>query len=56
MTEVDYVKPTTVHEAMQGDDWDQWQRAMKDEVKALQDDETWNLVRPPRDRDVMPGK
>ena len=29
---------------------------MKDDVKALQDNETWNLVRPPTDRDVMPGK
>ena len=29
---------------------------MKDEVKALQDNETWNLVRPPTDRDVKPGK
>ena len=28
---------------------------MKDEVKALQDNETWNLVRPPTDRDVIPG-
>ena len=29
---------------------------MKDEVKALQDNETWNLVRPPTDRNVIPGK
>ena len=29
---------------------------MKDKVKALQDNETWNLVRPPTDRDVIPGK
>ena len=29
---------------------------MKDEVKALQDNKTWNLVRPPTDRDVIPGK
>ena len=56
MTEGDYVEPKTVYEAKQGDDWDQWHRAMKDEVKALQDNETWNLVRPPTDRDVIPGK
>ena len=31
-------------------------RAMRDEVKAHQDNENWNLVRPPRDRDVIPGK
>ena len=29
---------------------------MKDEVKALHDNETWILVRPPTDRDVIPGK
>ena len=50
------MEPKTVYEAKQGDDWDQWHRAMKDEVKALQDNETWNLVRPPTDRDVIPGK
>ena len=56
VTEGDYVEPKRVHEAEQGDDWDKWHRAMKDEVKALQDNETWNLVRPPTDRDVIPGK
>ena len=29
---------------------------MKDEVKALQDNGTWDLVRPPTDRDVISGK
>ena len=56
MTEVDYVEPKTVYEKKHGDDWDQRHRAMKDELKALQDNETWNLVRPPTDRDVIPGK
>ena len=56
VTEGDYVEPKTVYETKQGDDWDQWHRAMKDEVKALQDNETWNLVRAPTDRDVIPGK
>ena len=56
MTERNYVEPKTVNEAKQGDDLDEWHRTMKDEVKALQDNETWNLVRPPIDRDVIPGK
>ena len=56
VTEGDYVEPKTVYEAKHGDDWDQWHRAMKYEFKALQDHETWNLVRPPTDRDVIPGK
>ena len=52
----DYVEPKTVYEAKQCDDLDQWHQAIKDEVKALQDNETWNLVRSPTDRDVIPGK
>ena len=56
VTEGDYVEPKTVYEAKRGDDWDQWHRAMKDEVKALQDNDTWNLMIPPTDRDVKPGK
>ena len=56
MTEGDYEEPKTVYEAMKVDDWDQWHRAMKDEVKALQNNETWNLVRPPTEKDVIPGK
>ena len=45
-----------INEAKQGDDWDQWHRAMKNEVKALEGNETWNLVRSPTDKDVKPGK
>ena len=56
VTEGDYVEPRTVYAAKQGNDWDHWHREMKDEVKALQDNETWNLVRQPTDRDVIPGK
>ena len=56
MTEGDYVEPKLVYKAKQGDDWDQWQRAMNDGVKLLQDNDSWNLVRPPTDRDDIPGK
>ena len=56
VTEGNYVEPKTVYEGKQADEWDQWYRAMNDEVKALQDNETWDLVRPPTDRDVIPGK
>ena len=51
-----YVEPKTVYKAKQADEWDQWYRAMNDEVKARQDNQTRDLVRPPSDRDVMPGK
>ena len=35
LTEGDYVAPKTVYNAQQDDDWDQWQRALKDEFKTL---------------------
>ena len=56
VTQGNYVEPKTVYEAKQADEWDQWYRAINDEVKALQDNETWDLVRPPTDRDVKLGK
>ena len=56
LTEGNSVEPKTIHEAKKADGWDQWYRAMNEEVKALQDNETWDLVRPPTDRDVIPGK
>ena len=36
--------------------WHHWRRAMKDEVIALPDNKTWNLVRPTTDTDVIPGE
>ena len=56
MTEGDYVEPKTFYEANQCDDWDQWHRAMKEEVEALQDNETCNLVRPLTYMDVILDK
>ena len=50
------MEPETIYETKHGDNWDQWHQAIKDEVKALQDNETWNLVRPPTDGDVIPEK
>ena len=50
------MEPKRVYEAKHVDDCDQWHRSMKDEVKPLQDNETWNLVRRPTDSDVIPGK
>ena len=54
MTEGGYVEPKTIYEAKQGEHWDQWHQAMNDEFKALKDNETWNLVTPYTERDVIP--
>ena len=56
VTEGNYVETTAVYKTKQADEWDQWYGAMNDEVKVLQDKETWDIVRPPTDRDVIPGK
>ena len=44
-TGVDYLEPKTVYEVKQGDVWDQGHQTIKDEVKASQDNEIWDLVR-----------
>ena len=56
VTECDNLEPKTVYEAKHGDDRDQWHRETKYEVKTLQDNETWSLVRAATDKDVIPGK
>ena len=56
VTDGDYVEPKLVYKTKQGDNWDQWHRAMKDKFNALQGNKTWNLMRPPTDSDVIPGK
>ena len=56
MTEGNYGEPKTVYEVKQAIEWYQWYRAMNDELKALQGNETWHLVRQPTDREVIPGK
>ena len=56
MIEGDYVESKAVYEAEHVGDWDQWHRAMKDEVKVLQDHDTWNLMRTTTDRDIIQGR
>ena len=53
VTGVNYVRPKTVQEAKQGKEWDQWHWSIKDEVEALQDDETWHPVRSQTYRDAI---
>ena len=50
------MQPKTVYEAKQADEWDQRYRAVNDEVKELQHNETGDLRRPPTDSDVIPGQ
>ena len=56
MIEGNYLEPKTICEAKQGDNRDQWHRALKDEVQTLQDNGTSNLVGPPTDSDILTGK
>lgn len=49
-------EPRTYKEAVGGGDAKQWEQSMQDEVNSLTENETWDLVDPPRDRAVLTGK
>ena len=53
--EGNWVEPTTVCEAKQTDNWVRLYGAIRDKVKALQDNKTWNLVRRNIDWDLIQG-
>jgi hypothetical protein len=46
-------EPSCYHEAMKGSNSDKWKEAMKDEMKALERNATWDLVEIPRDRKTV---
>jgi hypothetical protein len=46
-------EPSCYQEAMKGSNSDKWKEAMKDEMKALERNATWDLVEIPRDRKIV---
>ena len=48
--------PITYDEAMKSQDSQKWQQAMETEISNLQNQATWTLVEPPKDRKVLKGK
>ena len=48
--------PTTYNEAMNSNDSDEWRKAMNNEIKALEDNDTFELVSAPQDRNIVGGR
>ena len=55
-TKVLYEIPDTYREAVNSPESDQWERAMNEEIRALEENETWELVELPQDRTEIKGK
>ena len=48
--------PTSVEEAMQSKEANEWKKAMQEELKTLQENNTWTVVEKPEERDVVECK
>jgi hypothetical protein len=48
--------PITYVEAIKSQDSQKWQQAMETEILNLENQATWTLVEPPKDRKVLKGK
>jgi hypothetical protein len=49
-------EPSCYDEACQGEDCSQWEKAMDEEMDALVENRTWELVALPKDRVALPNK
>jgi antitoxin component of RelBE/YafQ-DinJ toxin-antitoxin module len=54
--ETEPFEPKTLRQAMDNTSWPKWENAMIDEVNSHQQNKTWELVDPPKDRRVLSGK
>ncbi|KAJ5283470.1 hypothetical protein N7505_001450 [Penicillium chrysogenum] len=54
--ETEPFEPKTLHQAKNDASWLEWERAMLDEVNSLNQNKTWELVDPPKDRRILSGK
>lgn len=50
------VGPSDISEALNSSDRKQWEDAMADELKSLEKNKTWDLVKPPSDRRAIKNK
>lgn len=53
---VEPYEPKTHRQAKQCPDWPKWENGMKEELAALEDNETWRLVHPPTNCHVLSGR
>jgi transposase InsO family protein len=50
------INPVTYEEAMNGSEAHQWRKAMKDEIKSLEENETWSLTELPKGKKAIGSK
>lgn len=48
--------PSSISELKKRDDWGQWQSAMDSEMQAMQKNDSWTLVKPPKGRKIISCK
>ena len=49
-------EPSTVNEALNSSEKNEWRQAMEEEVKSMHKNDVWELVEPPQDRQVIGSK
>jgi len=54
--ETEPFEPKTLHQAKNDACWLEWERAMLEEVNSLNQNKTWELVDPPKNRRILSGK
>jgi hypothetical protein len=54
--ETEPFEPRTLYQAKNDTSWREWERAMLEEVNSLNQNKTWELVDPPKDRRILSGK
>jgi hypothetical protein len=54
--ETEPFEPKTLQQAKNNASWLEWESAMLEEVNSLNQNKTWELVDPPKDRRILSGK
>ena len=49
-------EPLTVNKALDSSEKNEWIQAMEEEVKSMHKNDVWELVEPPKDRQVIGSK
>ncbi len=56
ISEVEALEPQNLREAKSRPDWPLWEKAIEEELRMLQETETWTLVEPPEGANVVGSK
>ena len=56
ISEAEALDPTSLEDAKRRPDWKRWEKAIQDELNALEKAETWKLVERPRGRNIVESK